>query len=161
MLKPAILYKEEIEKEFAERMYTDEFFLYSGFGHHGSPIEISPDDYAREYAIVDSKGRLIGYMSYRIDPEAECAKDFGLYSFEPGNPTVGKDVFEEMERLIKRYHKVEWRMISGNPAQRSYDKFCEKNGGRMLILRDVCKDHYGKYRDCIIYEIVEGDGNED
>lgn len=50
---------------------------------------------------------------------------FGLISFDRGNMLIGKAVFNEIERCITEYHlhRVEWRMIGGNPAERGYDSF--------------------------------------
>ena len=31
MLKPAILFKDELERKFEEQMYTQDFFYYTGF----------------------------------------------------------------------------------------------------------------------------------
>lgn len=59
-------------------------------------------------------------------------------------------------KLLDDYklHRIEWRMIGGNPVERSYDKFCNKFGGTKHVLRDAIKDKYGKYHDDIIYEII-------
>ena len=62
----------------------------------------------------------------------------------------------EKRKLISQYHlhRVEWRMIGGNPAERAYDRFCKKYNGTKHILKDVMKDREGNYHDDIIYEII-------
>ena len=80
--------------------------------------------------------------------------NFGLISFYKGNALVGKDIFDKLEELIHKFHRVEWRAISGNPACRGYDKFVKKHNGKKLILTDVCKDADGNYHDDYIYEII-------
>ena len=82
---------------------------------------------------------------------------FAIMSFDKGNFVVGKDVFDKMEELVELYHRVEWRMICGNPVERSYDRFCKKHNGKKHILKDAIKDKYGNYRDDVIYEIVGGE----
>ena len=90
----------------------------------------------------------------------DCVSNFGLYSFDKGNVVVGIDLFKEMERLVNRYHRVEWRMIGGNPVKKHYDRFCAKHGGNVVVLHDVVKDLEGNYLDEYIYEIVkEGSRN--
>ena len=59
-----------------------------------------------------------------------------------------------MEELARKFHRIEWRMISENPVEKSYDKFCAKHNGTKHILKDVFKDRNCKYRDYIIYEII-------
>ena len=62
----------------------------------------------------------------------------------------------EMEKLVNVYnlHRIEWRMIGGNPIEKHYDKFCKKYNGKKHVLTDVFKDRYGNYHDDIIYEII-------
>ena len=45
-------------------------------------------------------------------------------------------------------------MISGNPVEKHYDKFCEKYGGKKFILADAVKDRQGNYHNDVIYEII-------
>ena len=52
-------------------------------------------------------------------------------------------------------------MISGNPAQRSYDAFCELHHGNVVVLHDATKDNDGNYHDVYFYEILNhGKGRE-
>lgn len=172
MLKPAYLYKDELEKKFAEVMYNDEYFLYTGYTHsHGLP-KIGTFDNEYQWAIVSPKRviyvdeyenitepteipeKIIGWFAYRVQPETDTVLNFGLYSFNRGNPIIGKDVFEKMEELVFSHRRIEWRVIGGNPVIKHYDKFCERFLGNKVTLHDVTKDYNGIYRDEYIYEIV-------
>ena len=119
-------------------------------------IKEESEDGRFQYAIVNSENKLLGYLDYFIDWYSSCACRFGLISFDRGNIIVGKDLYDELHKLIYDYklHRIEWRCIGGNPVERSYDKFCNKHGGTKHILNDAIKDKYGKYHDDIIYEIV-------
>ena len=109
MLVPAILYKEQISKEFQRKFYTEDMFLETGSLYQWSPeILDNPADGQFDYAIIHNN----------------------------------------------KLNRVEWRMIRGNPAERSYDKFCKKHNGKKHILKDAIKDKQGNYRDDVIYEIV-------
>lgn len=168
MLVPAISRKEELEKLFAKEIYTEDYFLYYGYRYGYSLPEIKAEENRVQYAIVDNgesyfdgteivivdEPKVIGYLAYSIQPSEDTVCNFGLYSFGRGNPIIGKDVFEEMERLVKSHRRIEWRMVGGNPVQRHYDKFCEKFGGNKVVLHEVCSDPNGNYRDEYIYEIV-------
>nr|DAZ59954.1 MAG TPA: acetyltransferase [Caudoviricetes sp.] len=109
-----------------------------------------------QYAIVNSDGKLLGYLDYHIDWYSSCASRFGLISFDRGNLIVGKDLYSELNKLIYEYklHRIEWRMIGGNPVEKHYDKFCEKYNGTKHILKDAIKDKFGNYHNDIIYEII-------
>lgn len=160
MLKPAIMYKDEIKKQMQKYFYTDDMMYEVGeLDNYVPEIADEPDRYCFQYAIVDSNENLIGYLAYAIDWYASCAYNFGLFSFDRGNPLIGKELFCKMDELVHKFHRIEWRMIGGNPVEKSYDKFCAKYNGTKHILKDVFKDRNCKYRDHIIYEIIR-EGNK-
>lgn len=157
MLKPAILYKEQIEKEFMKYQYTMDMFYETGSLESWIPdIKANSDGYKYDYAIVNNKEELIGYFSYCIDFYSSCMSRFGLISFDRGNILIGKSIYDEIERCIREYHlhRVEWRMIGGNPAEKGYDSFLKRHNGTKHILKDATKDRYGEYHDDVIYEII-------
>lgn len=157
MLKPAILYKEQIQKAFMEYIYTQDMFYETGCFESWIPeISGNSDGYKYEFAIVNSKNEVIGFLSYCIAFYSGSMNRFGLFSFDKGNPIVVKDTFIEIERCIKEYHlhRVEWRMIGGNSAEHGYDAFLKKHNGNKHILKDAVKDRYGQYHDDVIYEFL-------
>ena len=155
MLVPAILYKEEIIKEFQKLYYTDDMLFETGCLEQWCPnISDIPKEGRFDYAITN-ENKLIGYLSYQIDYYTSKAYNFGLMQFDRGNPIIGKDLFEKLKELVSTMHRVEWRMVGGNPVEKHYDKFCKKYNGNKHILKDSIKDKNGKYRDDIIYEIVK------
>lgn len=157
MLVPAITRKIEIENEFAKRFYSDDmFYETAGLTNWIPMISSETNDGRHQYAIIDSSDKLIGYLDYSIDWYTSVARNFALISFDKGNPIVGETLFKEMIKLINEYklHRIEWRMIGGNPAERGYDHFVKKYNGRKHILTDAIRDKYGKYHDDVIYEII-------
>ena len=155
MLVPAILYKEEIVKAMQRYFYTDDMLYETGSIDNWIPnITECPEGGQVQYAIVDSNEKLIGYLSYTIDWYVSKAYNFGLFSFDRGNALVGKEVFNKLEELVSRLHRVEWRAVGGNPACRGYDSFIKRHGGCKHVLKDGIRDRNGNYHDDIIYEIV-------
>lgn len=166
MLKPAILFKDEIEKKIAEHLYTDEFFYYSGYAGGNTFSEIKTEDNRYQWAIIEEREKIvnlnqietkeivIGYFAYYIDFPTDSVSNFGLFSFDPGNPLIGFDVFHKMKELIMEHRRIEWRMVSGNHIKRSYDKLCQRYKGRCVRLYDVIKDIHGNWHDEYIYEII-------
>lgn len=156
MLIPAIFKKCEIVKEFQKLQYTKDMMYETGSNSTWIPdIDEGCRDNLYQYAIMD-KDKLIGYLGYQVDWYASQACNFGLMSFDKGNPIIGLDVHREMKKLLEEYklHRIEWRMVGGNPAERSYDKFCNKYGGRKFVLTDVIRDRFGNYHNDVIYEII-------
>lgn len=155
MLVPAILYKEQIKTEFQKRFYTMDMLYETGCNSQWCPdISDEPEEGVFEYAIINGRGKLIGYLSYQVDYYSSNAYNFGLMSFDRGNPIIGKVLFEKMEELVSTMHRLEWRMIGGNPVERHYDRFCTKYGGAKYILHDSIRDKNGKYHDNVVYEII-------
>lgn len=155
MLVPAILYKEQIKKEFQKYFYTTDMLYETGGIENWIPqIAECPESWQFQYAIVDDNKKLIGYLGYSVDWYVSKVYNFGLFSFDRGNVLVGKDVFDKLEELVKTFHRVEWRAVGGNPACRGYDRFIKKHNGTKHILKDSIKDKSGEYHDDIIYEIV-------
>jgi hypothetical protein len=161
MLRPAILYKDQIQQASYLLAGTDDMFYYSGWSENdiihidtetGSPWE------RRQFASVNADGELLGYISYCIDHPTRTAFQFGLMSFKKGNLTVLRDIDRVFEGLVadSYIHRIEWKMIGGNFVEKAYDKLCQKYGGRKLIMHDVVVDKYGDFHDDAIYEIIKG-----
>lgn len=157
MIKPAICYKAEIERALGEYFYTDDMMYYIG-DNVSYLIEVreSGRDGVHQFAVTGKDGKLIGYIAYAIDYYSSCAYNFGAFSFDRGNPIMGKELFDLLEKLVTTLHRVEFRAIEGNPAIKGYDRFLERHSdiGRKVILRDVFKDTHGKYHDTHIYEFI-------
>lgn len=157
MLKPAICYKTELESALREYFYTDDMMFYQGcINSYLIEIADKAEDGHYQYAVVDGDSKLIGYIGYRIDYYSSCAYSFGAFSFDRGNPIIGKELFDLLERLVKQYHRVEFRAVSGNPAVKGYDKFLErhKDVGYKHVFKDEFRDLQGKYHDAYLYEFV-------
>lgn len=162
MLVPALLYKDEIERRSRELCYSDASFYYGdGLGQSYISVEEN-DDYGElfQYAIVDRDKKLVGFLRYRIHWYNSCAHCFGLINLSGAeNSIIGIDVYREIKKIIYEYkiHRIEFRMIKGNPVERHYQKLIEKYNGRAIVLRDAIKDRKGVYHDDVTYEIITSD----
>lgn len=157
MLKPAICYKAEIEKALAEYFYTDDMMFYQGcINSYLIEVDEKGEGGEYQYAVVGNDNKLIGYIGYSIDYYSSCIYNLRAFSFDRGNPIMGKELFDLLEMLVKKYHRVEFRAISGNPAVKGYDKFLVKHSdiGSKHICKDEFRDSEGKYRDTYLYEFV-------
>lgn len=154
MLAPALLYKEQLIHKFAEHLYTKDYFYYNGYPCGSQLPNIREDENTYQYVIIDKDKNIVGYFSYQIYTLTDCVCNFGLYSFDKGNPLVGIDVYRKLKELMKIHHRIEWRVIEGNPVTRHYNKFCERNGGYKVYLHDCTKDEDGRFHGEYIYEII-------
>ena len=160
MLKPAICYKEQLEKALERYFYSKEMMYFQGLYNMNYLLSIDSkcEGGRKQFAVVSDidDNKLIGYIDYTEDLYSSCVRSFGAWGFE-NNPTMGKDLYELLETLVKKYHRVEFRAVSGNPAIRGYDAFLKKHEdiGKKHILTDVFKDEDGIYHDNYIYEFVK------
>lgn len=155
MLKPAILYKDELEKCFAEYLYTEDYYYYMGYngGNELPNLEVADNHY--QYAVVDNDNNVIGYFAYRLDERTYSVYNFGMFSFVRDNFLFVQNVMVKMKELVKKYNRVEWRVISGNPIVKVYDDFCKKYNGNKVCLHNVTLDLNNNFRDEYIYEIIK------
>lgn len=172
MLVPAACYKEEIEKQFKAIQYTDKYLWYTGsIDNYDLEVKTEGDKFA--FAIVESC-QVIGYISFRVDWYCSMAYNFGLIKFLPlyfDNPTqeykdstkVMASAIREVIRMIESFnlHRIDFRCISGNPAERGYDGilklFEDKYDIARGVFRDNMKDPYGKYHGTIMFELIKKD----
>ena len=86
MLKPTILYKDEISKKFMDYFYSMDMFYETGsLGNWIPQISDNTEVGRFQWAIIDTEGNLIGYLDYYIDFYSSCMSRFGLISFDRGN----------------------------------------------------------------------------
>lgn len=154
MLRPAILYKDVIIKKFMENLYTKEYDYYVGYSCGTVLPKIEEKEGKYYWASVDESGNVIGYLQYRIDDFVDTVQDFGLFSFDAGNPILGRDLIRKLQELVSRHHRVEWCVVGDNPVKRHYDKFCKRFGGYIHHYHESTKDSDGKFVDSYCYEIV-------
>ena len=158
MLVPAVLYSQEIEEKTKEFFYTDDMLYWTGSVYSYSfEVNINSTNKSGEqvfqYAVINENKELIGIICYTIDLYASCVYQFGIFSFVRNTMTFAADLVKVLNSL-SHYHRIEWRCVAGNPAEKFYDDICKKYNGRKLILKDCIKDLQGNYYDSYIYEII-------
>ena len=173
MLVPAACYKEEIEKAYARLAYTEKLMWYDGcidnFRH-----ELTDESDKYHFAIVENN-TLLGYISFRVDWYCSMAYNFGLMSFideyaddndfygcKSTKPAIFKAI-REVIRMVESFnlHRIDWRCVGGNPAERGYlgilKHFEDKYDIARGVFRDNMKDRYGNYHDTIMFEMIKKD----
>ena len=160
VLKPAQLYKEELQEENIKSWYKPENIFWDG-GTGGSYIEIHEDNYNHhQFVSVDRDDYVIGYIEYQVDWQSMSADRFGVISFDKGNVLFAKDVYKAVCDLFNVYHmnRVGWYAFADNPAVRGYRSFIKKHGGRECgYCRQIAKLMDGKLHDGIQFEILAGE----
>lgn len=166
MLKNAYLYEDIIKQKMYECWY-DERFQYYFMGPYHDDFALRHDDggdwYCRTFASLDSTGKVIGMIGYKIDHEVGSATNFGAINFyeDAGSKlTFGRDICQAIDDIFCKFgmNRVEFNVVCGNPIEKSYDRMATEYGGRILCIRhDVAKDMAGNLHDDKAYEIMRRD----
>lgn len=157
MLKPAQLYKDELQKKNIETWY-DQRYMYYHSGTGACDIELADNNCDKhQFVSVDKDDNVIGYISYKIDWCALNADNFGIISYDMGNIEFAKDCYKAVCDLFEKYHmnRVGWFAFADNPAIRGYRNFIKRHGGKeCAYLRQVSKLTDGKLHDAVEFEIL-------
>lgn len=157
MLKAAQLYKEQLERKNTESWYQQENIYWNG-GVGDSTISLPDNNYDIHcFVSVDSKDKVIGYITYNIDWVAMSANSFGIISFDKGNITFVKDLYQVICDLFEKYHmnRVSWCCYADNPAIRGYKNFIKKHGGVQCgYYRKIARLQDGMLHDSVQFEIL-------
>lgn len=157
MLKPAQLYKDELQKKNIETWY-DQRYMYYNYGTGSYNISLDDDNCNQhQFVSIDKRNNIIGYISYKIDWSSLNADNFGIISYDIGNIEFIKDCYQVICDLFEKYHmnRIDWFAFADNPAIRGYRNFIKKHGGReCAYLRQVQRLSDGRLHDAIEFEIL-------
>lgn len=158
LLKPAILYKDEIERKYCEYFYSREMYQLMGCGTSAIPqIKASGNDPGfRQFAIVDLEGNCIGYLHYTIYFDRRLVDAFELLGFV-STPLIGKALYDELYRLSHIYHLVIFGAVGSNPVIKHYMHACKKLKGSYVVERDVIMDNECNLDDYYRFQILNPD----
>lgn len=154
MIKPAQLYTEELKRKFLEIMYDDKYKYY--FGGWSSELTLDTDNWNNHSFVILDKKEVIGYIAYSIDRRTDNVSSLQIINFSNNKYLFGKAVYKVMEDIFNyfKFHKINFGVYVGNPAEKIYDKFINKYGGRIVgIYTDDVRLIDGTWCDYKIYEI--------
>ena len=164
MLVPAILYEEQLKKQYIAAACNDHYKFYTGASYRRFTPYIQDNDWsAIQRVSVDKDGNVIGYMSAEIDRESKVVNRFGLLNFTKQiNVIFAQDLIKFIRELRDRYDasKFEFMAFVGGPAEKMYRKFIKRHGGNIVgTFKKTAKLTDGKYYDATMFEIMREDMN--
>lgn len=157
MLKMAIQYEEELIEASRKVWYEDKYKYYCTYWEDIKINENTWDQH--QFVSVNSKGNIVGFISYNIDREASICYSFGAINFTD-NITFGIDLGRAVKDIFEKFNfrKLRFSVFVGNPIEKSYDKIIKKYGGRIVgTYKDEARLMDGSYCDEKLYEIMRKD----
>lgn len=160
MIKPAILYKDELYKEMANTWFDPEYMYYYDTTPGLPDIPDKPDN-QYQFVSVDSKGKVLGFFSYWVYEPSKRAMNFGLVSFEKRNVLFMRDAIQMFKDMFEKFgvQSAEWRCYADNEeALKLYRRIIKDYGGvEVCRLRRNGAPQNRKICDTIIFEILRQD----
>lgn len=160
MLKPAILYKEEIEKIY-RHLWFDDYYKYYNYNTVWGDINIQDktNDW-HEFVSINKDGKILGLITYYVVRSIPKAQSLGILSFLPGTSEFGRDVLHAVDDMFTKFnlHKLDFGVVIGNPVEKTYDNLCRRYGGRILCIeKEETRLQDNKLYDVKRYEIMRED----
>lgn len=156
MLDVAGKYEKELQELFANIAFNEKYkYLY-----------LVP--YRDKYKAIDStwsthefvsilNGKIFGYIRYSIDRDSGVAYGLQVVNFAEPNVIFSKDLNQCLHDVFDKFQfrKLKFCCLIGNPAEKMYDKYIKKYGGRIVgIQKENDKLIDGNYYDLKTYEIL-------
>ena len=161
MLDVAIKYIEQIKEKFHCTWFKDryKYWNYANYFEEWNPAEST---WVNHQFVSVRNGEVIGYIGYDIDrASGDVVYGLNIINFED-NPslTFSMDLGRALRDIFEKYNlrKLCFSVIVGNPIEKSYDKMCEKYGGRIVgVKKEHTRLYDGKLYDEKVYEILKKD----
>lgn len=160
MIKPAILYKEQLLQKYSEIMYDITYQYYFGYPSVWLPDVPDNTGDGHYFVSVNEDNEVLGYITYSINHLSKSCFNFGVISFDKGNIHFIKDVYQVIYNIFTLYHfnRIEWSCFVDNPAIKGYRNFIKRCGGKevgYLKATNILMDQ--KLHDSVIFEIMKED----
>ena len=161
MLDIAINYVEQVKQKFRSTWFKEryKYWTATNYSEEWNPIESTWVD----HQIVSVRnGEVIGYNGYGIDrASGDLVHNLNIINFEEKpSITFARDLGQVLIDIFEKYNfrKLSFYVVVGNPIEKSYDKMCERYGGRIVgVKRKNTRLIDGKYYDEKLYEIFKED----
>lgn len=155
MLKPAIQYREQLEEKL-KAIFFDEKYKFLFADGYPEMFEIKNDAWTYIQFVSVYEDEVIGFIEYQILRSSRNARGLSIIGFN-NNPIFAKDLIQAIDDIFNKYkiHKITFLVAIDNPVTKTYDKYIEKFGGRVVgVLKEHWKLWDGKYYDVKEYEIL-------
>lgn len=160
MLDNARKYKQELQSKLIDTWYDEKYKYYHMGGWHREYVPSEDDWETMCFVSLDKYKNVLGYIIYSINRDTSSVYDFGAINFSNNKLTFGKDLHRVIDDIFCKFNmqRMEWNVVCGNPIEKSYDKFVEKYGGRIVGTRKRnVKLLDNQIYDDKIYEILRED----
>jgi hypothetical protein len=137
MLDLASKYETQLQLKFAETWFNEKFKYYHNSCYRDK-FTVKDSSWNKHEFVSLHNGEVIGYLAYSIDREIYSASSLGIINFyNDANLTFVKDLHKFLQDIFDKFNfnKINFTVVVGNPIEKSYDRFVQKYGGRIVGFR--------------------------
>jgi len=160
MIKPAILYENELKELFYSTWFDSKYDYYN-YGIYHPEFKAEREDWSKhQFAIVDNRDNVIGYIGYSIDRPLNAVYGLQIINFSDNILVFGADLKRILVNIFEKYNfnKINFSAAIDNPISKKYDRIIERYGGRVVgYKKDEAITNDGELHDVKIYEITRKD----
>ena len=155
MLRPAQLYKDELNKELIARWYDPRYQHY--FAGAREELQLPNNAYWQQhFACIDQHGVLTGYFCYKFNEIDKSLGNFGLIGFKHNNMDFIKEVIKHILYMFEtgQVQRAEIWAIADNRVCSLYRRFAKQYGGVQVAHLHRTTYYNGQYHDTIVWEYL-------
>lgn len=157
MLEAAIIHENELKELFRSVWFKDRYKFWNCANYYEEWSASESTWVKHQFASVRNR-QVIGYIGYEINrADADEAYALNIINFEDHpSPTFARDLGKALTDIFELYklRKLSFSVIIGNPIEKSYDKMCERYGGRIVgVKKKQVRLIDGLFYDEKLYEI--------
>lgn len=160
MIKPAILFEEQLKLKMVETWYDPDYMYYYDTTPGIPDIADKPDN-QYQFVSVDENGEVLGYFSYWVYEPSKRAMNFGLMAFRKKSRIFIKDAIQMFKDMFEKFgiESAEWRCYANNvEALKLYRHIIKEYGGvEVGTLRRNGAPQNREICDTVIFEILRSD----
>lgn len=160
LLDVAIRHEEEVKEKMNNIWFQDKY-KYWNFSTYFEKYKIDDTTWNKhQFVSLDSSGKVIGYIGYNVYRETYDCNGLSIINFTDNIVTFGIDLGQVLTDIFEKFkfRKLNFKVVVGNPIEKSYDQMIEKYNGRIVgIKRKDAKLIDGEYYDVKLYEIFRED----
>lgn len=153
------MFEQQLQDKYLETILNDKYKYYHASNLQNYTLELDNDTWNKiDFVSVNDEGEVLGYLFARFDRTADLVSGLGAMNFGEINYQFSKDFHKFITDLlmVHNFRKINFSVVVGNPAERMYDKYITKYGGRIVgTFKEDVRLYDGKYYDHKYYEIFK------
>jgi hypothetical protein len=143
MIEPADKYEKQLNNLYP--IDGDEWYKYN-----------LPLDVVRQRMVSTHNGEVIGSIDLTINLAADAVLEVPIITLSEKNRFIfAKDVMTFIRYLMQKYRKMNFFVLIGSPAEKTYDNLAKHLGWKIVgIMQKQVLNAYGEWNDIKYYEWV-------